>query len=115
MCVFALASRALPTFNATATANSRALHMCCSITRERQMVQVVELPARKKRVRIVVGFALLLLAAGGVVYWYFGVPPETRIERRALPAIPVTVANVVVRDVPVYLTGLGIVQASNTT
>jgi multidrug efflux system membrane fusion protein len=62
---------------------------------------------------IVAGVAIL--AAGGALYWYWaqGAAPS-RARPAARPAVPVTVAIAALRDLPVYLTGLGTVQASLT-
>lgn len=79
------------------------------------MVQVVELPARNSRAGTVACLVLLALAAGGAAYWHYGMAGQAKAERKAPPAVPVTVASVGVQDVPVYLTGLGIIQSSNIT
>jgi membrane fusion protein, multidrug efflux system len=72
--------------------------------------------AAKRRRRIVmIGVALVVLSGGGV-YWYRvpgseparGAPPSGR------PAVPVSVAVAARQDVPIYVTGLGTVQASFT-
>ena len=62
---------------------------------------------------IIAGVAIL--AAGGALYWYWaqGAAPS-RARPAARPAVPVTVAIAALRDLPVYLTGLGTVQASLT-
>jgi multidrug efflux system membrane fusion protein len=55
------------------------------------------------------------VAAGGSAYWFWPQgqsPGMTRVSARA--AIPVTVAIAARRDVPIYVSGLGTVQASNT-
>src|SRR5215203_7176578 len=78
------------------------------------MVQVVQPSVRRPRFRIFVCLALIGLAAGGFAYWHYSTNNSAEATRRP-PAVPVTVANVATQDVPIYLTGLGIVQASNTT
>jgi membrane fusion protein, multidrug efflux system len=62
-------------------------------------------------------FALLaILAAGGALYWYGvqGPRPAHAARSPARPGVPVSVAVVGRQDVPIYLTGLGTVQASYT-
>src|SRR6516162_7227052 len=61
------------------------------------------------------GFAVLVVMAGGFIGWQrLAQGPGTATVSAPPPAVPVTVATAEVRDVPVYLTGLGIVQAFNT-
>jgi membrane fusion protein, multidrug efflux system len=61
------------------------------------------------------GFAVLVVMAGGFIGWQrLAHGPGTATVSASPPAIPVTVATAEVRDVPVYLTGLGTVQAFNT-
>jgi multidrug efflux system membrane fusion protein len=78
-----------------------------------KMVQVVQ--PRRPRFRIFVCLALIGLAAGGFAYWRYSTTNSAESTRRPQPAVPATVASVVTQDVPIYLMGLGIVQASNTT
>jgi membrane fusion protein, multidrug efflux system len=54
-----------------------------------------------------------VLAAGGAYYWYDNAASVSDKGPRATgrPAVPVTVAVAERRDVPIYLTGLGSVQA----
>jgi membrane fusion protein, multidrug efflux system len=56
------------------------------------------------------------LAAGGAAYWYAGQGPRPAHAARAAPraGVPVSVATVGRQDVPIYLNGLGTVQASFT-
>ena len=62
---------------------------------------------------IIAGVAIL--AAGGALYWYWAQSAApSRARPAARPAVPVTVAIAALRDLPVYLTGLGTVQASLT-
>jgi multidrug efflux system membrane fusion protein len=56
------------------------------------------------------GIALIITAAIG--FWRWSEPAPHAASQS--PAIPVTVASVVRRDVPIFLQGLGTVQASNT-
>jgi membrane fusion protein, multidrug efflux system len=67
----------------------------------------------RRMAQIVAGVAIL--AAGGALYWYWpqgAAPSPARPATR--PAVSVTVAIASPRDLPVYLTGLGTVQASLT-
>jgi membrane fusion protein, multidrug efflux system len=59
---------------------------------------------------------LAILAAGGGIYWYWtqGPTPAHAARSPARAAVPVSVATVGKQDVPIYLTGLGTVQASFT-
>jgi membrane fusion protein, multidrug efflux system len=59
---------------------------------------------------------LAMLAAGGGTYWYWtqGPAPAHAARTPARAAVPVSVASVGKQDVPIYLTGLGTVQASLT-
>jgi len=59
---------------------------------------------------------LAILAAGGALYWYGvqGPRPAHAARSSARPGVPVSVAMVGRQDVPIYLTGLGSVQASFT-
>ena len=68
--------------------------------------------ARRGRSFVVVA-ALTIVALGGALYWYESQAPEpTRTAGSARrPPVPVTVAVAARQDVPVYLTGIGAVQA----
>ena len=68
-----------------------------------------------RRLVLTIGF-LAILAAGAAVYWYGAKGPRPAHAARAAarPGVPVSVAIVGRQDVPVYLTGLGTVQASFT-
>jgi multidrug efflux system membrane fusion protein len=73
--------------------------------------------ARSLGRRAVLAIACLaILAAGVAAYWYWtqGPAPAHAARPPARPAVPVTVAVVGKQDVPIYLTGLGTVQASFT-
>ena len=65
---------------------------------------------------VLAGLAILIAACGGYVGWQHRA--TTKIAAAAAsapsPAIPVSVAAAERRDVPIYLTGLGTVQAFNT-
>jgi membrane fusion protein, multidrug efflux system len=67
--------------------------------------------SKKRRSIVVVGFAAVLaIAACGYWYWTQG-PDPAHAARPARPAAPVSVATASRQDVPIYLTGLGTVQA----
>jgi membrane fusion protein, multidrug efflux system len=56
-----------------------------------------------------------VVVLGGAVYWYWSQGPDpAHAARQARPAVPVTVATASRQDVPIYLTGLGTVQALYT-
>ena len=58
---------------------------------------------------------LTLLFGGGLAYWLRqGLTPAQAVPTPVRPPIPVSVATAVRKDVPIYLTGLGTVQASFT-
>jgi multidrug efflux system membrane fusion protein len=64
---------------------------------------------------VTVAACLGLVVTGGAAYWYWAqgpVPASARPPARA--GLPVSVAIVQRQDVPIYLTGLGTVQASFT-
>ena len=73
-------------------------------------------PIRRPRGYLLASLAILIAACGGYVGWQHRA--TTKIAAVAasapLPAIPVSVATAERRDVPIYLTGLGTVQAFNT-
>jgi multidrug efflux system membrane fusion protein len=68
------------------------------------------------RGRRVLFYCAVVIAVGGAGTWYLHQGPEpVRAARSAAPtAIPVSVAMATKRDLPIYLTGLGSVQASFT-
>src|SRR5262252_1294070 len=71
--------------------------------------------SRGRRI-ILVAICLAAFAMGGAAYWYWGQGSAGAHAARA-PAragVPVTVAIVGRQDVPIYLSGLGTVQASYT-
>jgi membrane fusion protein, multidrug efflux system len=81
---------------------------------------VVPLPPSRRqglrRTRLFATVAVLLLAAvGGGTYWEYAGPTRTTTSEQPKPdPIPVSVATAKPLDVPLYLTGLGTVQASTT-
>src|SRR5665213_2073108 len=64
----------------------------------------------------IVAAVALVVAAGAYREWRFvgAAPPAGAVTVAAPPPIPVGIAAVARQDVPVYLTGLGTVQAFNT-
>jgi membrane fusion protein, multidrug efflux system len=68
------------------------------------------------RGRRVLLYCAVVIGVGSVGAWYLHQTPEpVRAPRSSAPAaVPVTVATATKRDLPVYLTGLGSVQASFT-
>ena len=69
-----------------------------------------------RRPRIGLFFSFLVVATGAAAYWHWSPGPEPARSARPparIPA-PVTVAVVTRQDRPVYATGLGTVQASQT-
>jgi multidrug efflux system membrane fusion protein len=67
---------------------------------------------RYRRAIVVAAAALIVLATGGALYRHLGDKPAVSARQTVNAAVPVTVAMVTRRDVPIYLTGLGTVQAS---
>ena len=59
--------------------------------------------------------ALILLSAAGVLFWRHTNVRQAQAAHTEQSAVPVTVDIAATRDVPIYFSGLGIVQASNTT
>jgi membrane fusion protein, multidrug efflux system len=59
----------------------------------------------------------LLVIVGGVLVWRAGVPgfaAKAAVSDKGPPAVPVTATTVSLRNMPVYVEGLGSVQAFNT-
>jgi membrane fusion protein, multidrug efflux system len=71
--------------------------------------------SRSRRVALI-ATCLAILAAGGAVCWYWvqGPNPAHAARPPARAAVPVNVATAARQDIPLYLTGLGTVQASFT-
>jgi membrane fusion protein, multidrug efflux system len=71
--------------------------------------------SRSRRVAMI-ATCLAVLAAAGAGYWYWvqGPNPAHAARPPARAAVPVNVATAARQDVPLYLTGLGTVQASFT-
>ena len=66
--------------------------------------------ARRRRI---LAISTLVVALGAVGAWY-ALQPSAQVRARAAAVTPVTVGTVAKRDLPIYLTGLGTVQASFT-
>jgi membrane fusion protein, multidrug efflux system len=74
-------------------------------------------PAFTNRRSLLAGLAILIAVSGGYVRWQHRAtanPAAATASSVPSPAIPVSVATAERRDVPIYLTGLGTVQAFNT-
>jgi multidrug efflux system membrane fusion protein len=72
-------------------------------------------PTSRARRLILSSIAVATLAAGGAAYWYVqGSAPAHAARPPARATVPVSVAVSARRDVPLYLSGLGTVQASFT-
>jgi membrane fusion protein, multidrug efflux system len=70
---------------------------------------------RSRRRTALIAAGLALLAATGAGYWYWPQATEAaRAARPARPAVPVSVALAKRQDLPIYLSGIGTVQASFT-
>jgi multidrug efflux system membrane fusion protein len=75
-----------------------------------------EKPIHKGRWYLLAGMAILVAVWGGYVGWQYRATANAAKATASAPspAIPASVATAERRDVPVYLTGLGTVQAFNT-
>jgi multidrug efflux system membrane fusion protein len=72
-------------------------------------------PGRRSRRAVVITVFAALLAVAGLGYWYWSQGPDpAHAARTARPAVPVSVVTASRQDVPIYLTGLGTVQALYT-
>jgi multidrug efflux system membrane fusion protein len=73
-------------------------------------------PVRKRRQYLLAGIVILVAMCGGYVGWQHRATANIAASTASAPspAIPVSVAAAQRRDVPIYLTGLGTVQAFNT-
>ncbi len=67
--------------------------------------------AWKNRRIVVIAACIAILAIAGTTYWYLSQGPDAARAPRSARAVPVTVATASRQDVPIYLTGLGTVQA----
>jgi multidrug efflux system membrane fusion protein len=74
-------------------------------------------PTLTHRRYVLAGLSILIAMSGGYVGWRHRAttsPAAASASSPPSPAIPVSVATAERRDVPIYLTGLGTVQAFNT-
>ena len=73
-------------------------------------------PVRGHRHYLLASVAILIAAWGGYVGWQHRATAKIAAAAGSAlsPAIPVSAATAERRDVPIYLTGLGTVQAFNT-
>jgi multidrug efflux system membrane fusion protein len=72
--------------------------------------------AGRRRQRLIAGLAAIAVASGGFIGWKSGMMNGSHAATATAPppAVPVEIATAERRDVPLYLTGLGTVQAFNT-
>ena len=71
--------------------------------------------SRGGRAALFIGFCLFTFAAGGGGYWYWkGPAPALAAKSAPRVGVPVSVAVAARQDFPIYLSGLGTVQASFT-
>ena len=72
--------------------------------------------ASRSRRTALIATCLAILAAGSAAYWYWvqGPNPAHAVRPPARAGVPVNVATAARQDIPLYLTGLGTVQASFT-
>jgi multidrug efflux system membrane fusion protein len=80
------------------------------------MLEPFQRPIRRPRGYLLTSLAILLAAWGGYVGWHHRATTKIAEAPASAPSpkIPVSVATAQRRDVPIYLTGLGTVQAFNT-
>ncbi|HEY2540602.1 MAG TPA: efflux RND transporter periplasmic adaptor subunit [Stellaceae bacterium] len=80
------------------------------------MLKPFQNPVRRPRGYLLVSLAILIAAWGGYVGWQHRATAKIAAAAASAPspAIPVSIATAERRDVPIYLTGLGTVQAFNT-
>src|SRR5690349_12045146 len=74
-------------------------------------------PALTHRRYVLAGLTILIAVSGGYIRWQHRAtasPVAAAALSAPAPPIPVSVATAERRDVPIYLTGLGTVQAFNT-
>jgi multidrug efflux system membrane fusion protein len=67
-----------------------------------------------RRKIVIAAVALIVVMAGGGFVFMSGSASKTSAAQAVAPPVPITPATADVKDVPVYLTGLGTVQAFNT-
>jgi multidrug efflux system membrane fusion protein len=78
--------------------------------------ELFQKPVRRYRGYLLASLAILIAVSGSYVGWQHRATanPAAITASSPSPAIPVSVATAERRDVPIYLTGLGTVQAFNT-
>lgn len=105
---------------ATVAPNGRTLRMSCErashIAGMTDTLEAFEKPAHRHRWHLLAGLAMAAAVSAGYVGWHSRGAQTAAGDPVAAPqpAIPVSVAIAQRRDVPIYLTGLGTVQAFNT-
>ena len=75
-------------------------------------MQEQENQARPRKLRIIIYAIIVIFIIAGLSHWVSGRAGGTKTKRQ--PAVLVSVATVTHKDVPVYLNGLGTIQAYNT-
>ncbi|MBB3463050.1 efflux RND transporter periplasmic adaptor subunit [Rhizobium sp. BK377] len=78
-------------------------------------IRTVIEPRRRRIPAILAAAAILTIASGSAAaFWLAGTEPTIAASQPGTPAVPVDVATPSITDVPVYLDGLGTVQANYT-
>ncbi|MBW9051526.1 efflux RND transporter periplasmic adaptor subunit [Rhizobium mesosinicum] len=78
-------------------------------------IRTVIEPRRRRKPTILAAAAILTIASGSAAaFWLAGTEPTIAASQPGTPAVPVDVATPAITDVPVYLDGLGTVQANYT-
>src|SRR6266513_3490498 len=105
---------------ATVAPNRRTLRMKCRssshIAVMTHTLEPFQRPVHRVRRFLLASLAILIAASGGYAGWQHRATTNAAAATASAPspAIPVSVATAERRDVPIYLTGLGTVQAFNT-
>src|SRR3984893_11974414 len=106
--------------SATGAPNRRTLRMSCRrgshISAMTDTLEPSQKSAHRHQRYLLAGLAMIVALSGGYIGWHYRAAPNAAAAplAAAQPAIPVSVATAARRDVPIYLTGLGTVQAFNT-
>nr|WP_210289902.1 efflux RND transporter periplasmic adaptor subunit [Rhizobium sp. BK196] len=78
-------------------------------------IRTVIEPRRRRKPAVLAAAAILTIASGSAAaFWLAGTEPTIAASQPGTPAVPVDVATPAITDVPVYLDGLGTVQANYT-
>jgi multidrug efflux system membrane fusion protein len=87
-----------------------------ALTREPQMREpaVAARPTNRLGRAVMAILSLLVLLGIGYVVWFWPKSKTDEAARSRTPPVPVVVSEAAQRDVPIYLDGLGTVQAFNT-